>query len=77
MTWNWNGPSLETMSKSEKDALMLMGIVTSFCSDEDMLAVVDTSGSMHSSYGLPAAVALSLGLYLAEHNKGRFRNHFY
>lgn len=77
MTWNWNGPSLETMSKSEKDALNASwASLLDFCSDEDMLAVVDTSGSMHSSYGLPAAVALSLGLYLAEHNKGRFRNHF-
>ena len=74
---NWNGPSLETMSKSEKDALNASwASLLDFCSDEDMLAVVDTSGSMHSSYGLPAAVALSLGLYLAEHNKGRFRNHF-
>lgn len=47
-----------------------------FCGDEDMLAVIDTSGSMYWRGGLPAAVALSLGLYLAEHNKGRFRNHF-
>ena len=47
-----------------------------FCGDEDMLAVIDTSGSMYANGGLPAAVAFSLGLYLAEHNKGRFRNRF-
>lgn len=41
-----------------------------------MLAVIDTSGSMYDNGGLPAAVAFSLGLYLAEHNKGRFRNRF-
>lgn len=40
---------------------------------ENALAVVDTSGSMS---GLPIQVALSLGLYLAERNKGTFHNHF-
>lgn len=41
------------------------------------LAVVDTSGSMYNaSKPMPAAVALSLGLYLAERNQGVFHNHF-
>ena len=45
--------------------------------DENALAVIDTSGSMYcDNKPLPAAVALSLGLYIAEHNKGMFRNHF-
>lgn len=39
----------------------------------DTLAVIDVSGSM---YGTPIEVAISLGLYLAERNKGEFRNHF-
>ena len=78
MTWNWKWPKLRKQCRRvKKDALNASwASLLDFCSDEDMLAVVDTSGSMHSSYGLPAAVALSLGLYLAEHNKGRFRNHF-
>ncbi len=45
---------------------------------ENALAVVDGSGSMYwgdHAY-LPAAVAQSLGIYFAEHNKGTFKNHF-
>lgn len=48
-----------------------------FGGDENALAVIDTSGSMYwSASPLPAAVALSLGLYFAERNKGAFRNTF-
>ena len=48
-----------------------------FGSKEDALAVVDTSGSMYGGgKPIPAAVALSLGLYFAEHNRGAYKNHF-
>ena len=48
-----------------------------FGSDENALAVIDTSGSMYcAERPMPAAVALSLGLYFAQHNKGCFRNTF-
>ena len=48
-----------------------------FGGDENALAIVDTSGSMYyCDPPLPAAVALSLGLYFAEHNKGVFANCF-
>lgn len=41
------------------------------------LAVIDTSGSMYWTRNpMPASVALSLGLYFAEHSKGAFRDHF-
>ena len=46
---------------------------------ENALAVVDGSGSMYCNWGsgyMPAAVAQSLGIYFAEHNKGCFHNHF-
>lgn len=48
-----------------------------FADDSNALAVIDSSGSMYGGGDpLPAAVAVSLGLYFAERNKGAFRNHF-
>ena len=48
-----------------------------FGGEDNTLAVIDTSGSMYwSGKPLPASVALSLGLYFAERNKGVFHNHF-
>lgn len=48
-----------------------------FASNENALAVIDGSGSMYSTMEpMPAAVALSLGIYFAERNTGMFRNHF-
>lgn len=45
--------------------------------DENAIAVIDGSGSMYG-WGklLPITVALSLGIYFAERNKGAFKNHF-
>ena len=46
---------------------------------ENALAVVDGSGSMYCGWGpgyMPAAVAQSLGIYFAEHNKGCFHKRF-
>lgn len=48
-----------------------------FATDENAIAVVDGSGSMYSGREpLPITVALSLGIYFAERNKGAFHNHF-
>ena len=47
--------------------------------DNNILCVVDTSGSMTSTYGSsvkPIDVAISLGLYCAERNRGAFVNHY-
>lgn len=72
---SWN--QVKPVSEEEKAVLnATWKALPDFCGDEDMLAVIDTSGSMYDNGGLPAAVAFSLGLYLAEHNKGRFRNRF-
>jgi len=59
--------SLDAMWKSLDD----------FTKDENALAVIDGSGSMYWGYNVkPASVALSLGIYFAERNKGAFHNHF-
>lgn len=48
-----------------------------FTDDSNALVVVDGSGSMYGFHNpSPAAVAQSLAIYFAEHNKGAFRNHF-
>ena len=69
---------MRDISPDEKAALnATWAALPDFGSDENVLAVIDTSGSMYCAQKpLPAAVALSLGLYLAEHNTGAFRNHF-
>lgn len=48
-----------------------------FGTEENALVVVDGSGSMYGwGEPRPIEVALSLGIYLAERNRGAFRNHF-
>ncbi|MBO5373660.1 MAG: DUF2828 family protein [Lachnospiraceae bacterium] len=48
-----------------------------YAGEENAITVIDTSGSMYwSASPSPASVALSLGLYFAERNKGAFKNHF-
>ena len=48
-----------------------------FTGRENALVVIDGSGSMYCRTDpMPAAVALSLGIYFAERNTGAFRNHF-
>ena len=48
-----------------------------FAGDENALVVIDGSGSMYGgSKPVPATVALSLGIYYAERNTGKFKNHF-
>ena len=52
--------------------------LTAHGNDENAIAVIDGSGSMYGGMGTPKPyeAALSLGIYFAEHNRGRFANHF-
>ena len=69
---------MRDITPEEKDALnATWASLPDFGSDENALAVIDTSGSMYCDMKpVPAAVALSLGLYFAEHNTGVFKNCF-
>ena len=69
---------MKALSEEEKRVLnAIWNAMPAFGNGENALAVVDTSGSMYNGkQPQPASVALSLGLYFAEHNRGRFANHF-
>ena len=77
-TWSASKSLMRDITQAEKDTLnATWASMPDFGGEEDALAVIDTSGSMYwGSKPLPASVALSLGLYFAERNKGAFRNHF-
>ncbi|MBQ5316504.1 MAG: DUF2828 family protein [Oscillospiraceae bacterium] len=69
---------MKEMSPAEEKALNASwNALPDFCGNDNSLAVIDTSGSMYyNGKPLPGAVALSLGLYFAEHNRGAFANSF-
>lgn len=77
--FSWSSHSfMRDISEEEKSALnATWGCLPAFPNEENALAIIDTSGSMYcGGKPLPAAAALSLGLYFAEHNTGAFKNHF-
>lgn len=76
--WDEEPCFLKSMSEDEKKVLnATWNALPDFGGKENALVVVDTSGSMYSwNHPTPASVALSLGLYFAERNKGKFHNHF-
>ena len=69
---------MRDITPGEKDVLnATWASLPDFGNGVNALAVIDTSGSMYCDLKpMPAAVALSLGLYFAEHNRGAFGNHF-
>lgn len=75
---SWNHSLNRNLSEHEKNSLnATWKSFSDFGGDENAIAVVDTSGSMYcGKYPLPASVAISLGLYFAERNKGCFKNCF-
>lgn len=68
----------EQVSDAERHSIDIMwNKQEDFTQNENALVVVDGSGSMYGGgTPLPASVALSLGIYFAERNKGAFQNHF-
>lgn len=79
LSFSYSGRSfMRNLNNQEKNALnATWASLPEFSSDENAIAVIDTSGSMYcSGKPLAASVALSLGIYFAEHNTGHFKNHF-
>ena len=81
LTCGWrsqNKSFMRDITPEEKETLnATWASLSDFSGNENALAVIDTSGSMYAdAVPMPAAVALSLGLYFAERNKGLFANHF-
>lgn len=77
--WYWDDRSfMRNITPDEKAVLnATWNAMPDYGNEENALAIIDTSGSMYcDGKPIPAAVALSLGLYFAEHYKGAFRNHF-
>jgi hypothetical protein len=70
------------MSKTEKDHVIKQWeALENFVGDANILPLVDVSGSMACKAGLRSSfscmdVAVSLGLYLADKNKGAFKDTF-
>ena len=72
-------PLLEdTVSQQDAEAVdVTWNALENFAGGENALVVIDGSGSMYCyDNPMPAAVALSLGIYFAERNTGAFRDHF-
>ena len=69
---------LRKLSKKEQASInATWNSLPDYGSEENALAIIDTSGSMYCT-GKPvaASVALSLGIYFAERNKGYFKDNF-
>lgn len=69
---------LKNLTKKEQASLnATWNSLPDFSTDENALAVIDTSGSMYcTGKPLAASVALSLGIYFAERNNGLFKDYF-
>ena len=74
---SWYNSSVESMSETERRTLDLTWRnLPDFSGNDNSLVVIDGSGSMYSGEPSAISVAISLGIYMAEHIKGEFKNHF-
>lgn len=71
-------PGRQEMTLWERRSLdTAWNALENFGTDENALVVVDGSLSMYGGIKpWPISVALSLGIYFAERNRGKFKNHF-
>lgn len=73
----FRGNSIRISEELRKSVNVSWNALEDFTDGRNALAIIDSSGSMYG-YGtpMPEAVAISLGIYFAERNRGAFRNHF-
>lgn len=71
--FDYYGGSVQDLTDDQIKSLDVMWNDMKVEHDFDVMPIVDTSGSM---FGLPIHVALSIGLLIAEGNRGRFKDHF-
>ena len=64
--------------ETERKALdVTLNALEDYAPQGNALCVIDSSGSMYGGgTPIPATVAMSLGMYFAEHCRGEFHNHF-
>ncbi|WP_369770548.1 DUF2828 family protein [Eubacterium sp. AB3007] len=73
----WSGTTIEINPAVRQSMNVSWNALEDFTDNRNALAVIDSSGSMYwGGTPIPEAVAISLGIYFAERNKGAFRNHF-
>lgn len=74
---NYAGHSEKRALESEIDTLdSLWNNLPDYNDCQNSICMVDISGSMFYGQPIPIEVSVSLGIYFAEHNSGKFRNHF-
>ena len=67
----------QSLNKEDEKSLNVMwNNLPNFVDDSNTLVVADTSGSMTVNNCTPISIALSLAIYFAERNKGKFANMF-
>ncbi|WGS65162.1 DUF2828 family protein [Marinitoga aeolica] len=64
------------MEKPDETAELLWKNLPKHEVKEDALVMADVSGSMYSGYPMPILVSISLAIYIAQRNKGKFKNTF-
>lgn len=67
---------LKSNPQSNAEATALWNNLPDFTNGKNAIVMADVSGSMACGDGLPIAVSVSLALYFAERNKGKFHGSF-
>lgn len=74
---SWDNNPIRVTEEERAALNVTWNALPDYTCGENALVVIDGSGSMYGyDNPMPAAVALSLGIYYAERNRGQFQNYF-